>query len=481
MLILFFTIFFLILSWRRLDLAMMLLIIALPSYLIRFNIFGIPTTLLEIMILSAFFVWFIKNFNLVKNNFFNNFKKQNNKIKIRYPFDFEIILLLLISFMAIGTASFNLNSLGIWKAYFFEPILFFILILNIFQEESGKKKLLWSLIISALLISSVAIFQKITGLLIFNEFWAAPETRRVISFFGYPNAVGLYLGPLILVMIGWLSDIVKNFQFSPAYCGINFQTIFNSKIFKQFLKILFIGTVIILSVLVIYFARSEGAMLGVIVGLVFFGLLAGKKIRLITFLLIIIFSCGIYIYSPARNLFINKITLSDLSGQIRQQQWKETLKMLKDNRIISGAGLANYKKIILPYHQEGIFFNSNNDPDFHRKTVFDEAYKKSHWQPTEIYLYPHNIFLNFWSELGLAGLLLFIWIIGKYFYISITNYELRIINYKYLNIGLMCAMIVIIIHGFVDVPYFKNDLAILFWLLIAMISLINFPKKTQKL
>ncbi|MBU2214766.1 hypothetical protein KKA83_02425, partial [Patescibacteria group bacterium] len=122
MLILFFTIFFLILSWRRLDLAMMLLIIALPSYLIRFNIFGIPTTLLEIMILSAFFVWFIKNFNLVKNNFFNNFKKQNNKIKIRYPFDFEIILLLLISFMAIGTASFNLNSLGIWKAYFFEPI-----------------------------------------------------------------------------------------------------------------------------------------------------------------------------------------------------------------------------------------------------------------------------------------------------------------------------------------------------------------------
>ena len=471
MLILFFTIFFLILSWRRLDLAVMFLIIALPSYLIRFNVFGIPTTLLEIMILSAFFTWFIKNFNLVKNNFLNNFKKQNNKIKIKYPFDWEIILLLLISFISVSVAYYSSSSLGAWKAYFFEPILFFILILHIFNNKNGKEKILLSLVTSTLLISLVAIFQKITGLLIFNEFWATPETRRIVSFFGYPNAVGLYLGPLVLVIIGWLSDVVKNFQFSIS----NFQTISNSKIFKQFFKILFIGTTIILSVLAIYFARSEGAILGIIVGLVFFGLLANKKI--ITFLLIILFSCGIYIYSPARNLFINKITLSDLSGQIRQQQWKETSKMLKDNRIISGAGLANYKKTILPYHQEGIFFNSDNDPDFHHKTVFNEAYKKSHWQPTEIYLYPHNIFLNFWSELGLTGLLLFIWIIGKYFYLGIRNQKSEIRN-KYLNIGLICAMIVIVIHGLVDVPYFKNDLAILFWLLIAMISLMGLSPNT---
>ncbi len=33
----------------------------------------------------------------------------------------------------------------------------------------------------------------------------------------------------------------------------------------------------------------------------------------------------------------------DHSGQIRRSQWKETWEMLKDNRIIQGAGLANYK------------------------------------------------------------------------------------------------------------------------------------------
>ena len=152
--------------------------------------------------------------------------------------------------------------------------------------------------------------------------------------------------------------------------------------------------------------------------------------------------------------------------------------MLKAGRVITGAGLANYQNAVAPYHQEGIFFNIDNDPEFHRHVVWDEEYKKSHWQPVEVYLYPHNIFLNFWTELGLAGMVLFIWIIGKYLAISIRNLKLEIRNSKfkenkYLVIGLMCSMVVVIIHGIVDVPYFKNDLAAMFWLLIAMMGFVN--------
>lgn len=471
-----YAIFFLILAVWHLDWAMMLIVAALPSYLIRFNIFGLPTTLLELMILLAFSVWVITNWQRINKNLRESFKKNSKKIKIRYAFGWEMILLLLISFTAIGVADFSANALGVWKAYFFEPILFFILVINMLKNNTNKtrtdinlEKILWPLAISSLAVSVLAIYQKITGAFIFNEFWATETTRRATSFFGYPNAVGLYLGPIILIMTGWLCGIIKNFQFSPAhYCGINFQSIFNFKIFKIF----FISLSIITSILSIYFAKSEGAIVSIAVGLVIFGLLANKKIRLAALLLIMLFSFGIYIYPPAKNYLFDKIALRDLSGQIRQQQWMETWQMLKHERIISGAGLANYQKVIQPYHQAGIFFNKNNDSDFHRKTVFNSNYRRTHWQPTEIYLYPHNIVLNFWSELGLAGLLLFIWIIGKYIYVGSRNQELGIRN-KYLSIGLICAMIVIIIHGLVDVPYFKNDLAILFWLLVAMMSLVK--------
>lgn len=46
----------------------------------------------------------------------------------------------------------------------------------------------------------------------------------------------------------------------------------------------------------------------------------------------------------------------------------------------------------------------------------------------------------------------------------------RVISYGLLVMGLLSAMVVIVVHGLVDVPYFKNDLAVMFWALVAMIS-----------
>jgi hypothetical protein len=474
---------FFILAWRRLDLAIMFLIAVLPAYLIRFNIFGLPSTLLEIMIWSVFLVWAIKNFSQVKNNFLENFKKENKKIKIRYPFDREIVLLLLVAFTAAGVAGFSSSSLGIFKAYFFEPIMFFIVVLNIMKGGKGRNKILWALAISALAVSALAIYQKITGQLIDNPLWAAAATRRVVSFFGYPNAVGLYLGPIVLVMAGWFAFVIASDckeRSNLTYSEPNQRLLRGRALCGDMRTIIFISLTIIASVLSIYFAKSKGALLGVAVGLVVFGLTASKKIRWATIIALILISAGIAVYRPARDLAMENLTFTNKSGQIRKAGWVDSWTMLKDGRFFTGAGLANYQAAVAPYHTEGIFIKDPRDPDTQRKLVYNEVYRTAHWQPLEIYLYPHNIFLNFWSELGLAGLLLFIWIIEKYFFVGIKNYELRITNYKYLNIGLICAMVVMVVHGLVDVPYFKNDLAVIFWLLVAMISMINLEKNYGK-
>jgi len=181
--------------------------------------------------------------------------------------------------------------------------------------------------------------------------------------------------------------------------------------------------------------------------------------------------------------------LRDLSGEIRKQQWRETWEMLTASpaNFALGAGLGGYQSAVAPFHQAGIFFNKDQDPDFRRKIViFDDRYKAEHWQPVEVYLYPHNIFLNFWTELGLAGLLLFIWIMVKSIKVliadirypmsdKISTFKLQITNLasgqdKYLKLGLLGALVVIIVHGLVDVPYFKNDLSLLFWLIIFLIG-----------
>ncbi len=448
---------FLGLALTRLNWAVLLIVTALPTYLIRFKLLGLPLTFLEIMILIAFTVWFFEAF-------WPGFKKliKDRSARMNYPYSVEIILLLIVSLLAIGTAGWSAGALGIWKAYFFEPLLLFILLFNVFKDKKDWLKILSAFAVSAAAVSLFAIFQQATGLLIANPFWADESTRRVVSFFGYPNAVGLYLAPLVIILSGWLASL--NWR--------------DGIFFHDRPKKIGLGLTIIISILAIYFAKSEGALIGLLAGGFIFGLLAGRKSRIATLSLLILIGAGAYFYVPAKDVIIKKATLSDLSGSIRRQQWKETWAMLSDGRIISGAGLNGYQAAVKPYHQEGIFYNSDNLPNFDARTYGSAELRVKYWQPVEIYLYPHNIFLNFWSELGMAGALLFIWIIGKYLFLSLRlSQKLKSQNEpeKYLALGLFAAMIVVIIHGLVDVPYFKNDLAAMFWIIIALGAALNFP------
>jgi len=530
-LIILFSLFFAVLAIYNLQLAISLLIVLLPAYLIRFQFGPLPSTLLEVMIWLVFLVWFIANFSELsprsgipfagKTNVRESFKRlarksTDGRIKIDYPFGREIILLLIVSFIAAGVAGFTNSALGIWKAYFFEPILLYIVVLNVFnpnvipakagiqkdvldeeqildprlrgddKKENGfmPPKLLWPLCLSALAVSLLAIYQKITGNLIDNPFWAAVGTRRVVSFFGYPNAVGLYLGPLVLLFIGWLS-------YAKFVCRA-----------PKKLQLL-IALSITLSLIAIIFAKSAGVILGVAAGLAVFCLLASRRTRIAAIAVIALAVIGCATVPLARHQVWDKLTLRDFSGTVRRIGWNDSWKMLSDGRLIFGAGLANFQQAVKPYHQPG-FYVSDGTSDFWGRLKTDAALRARSWQPLEIYLYPHNIFLNFWSELGLAGMLLFVWLIGKYFFIGLKLINVipakagiqkdaldsgKILdprlrgddnkkvsgddNKKFLVLGLISAMVVIVVHGLVDVPYFKNDLAVLFWLMVAMIGIIN--------
>jgi O-antigen ligase len=437
-----------------LDWALSILLFALPSYLIRFSIFGYPSTLLEGMIIIAFGVWFFK-----EKKYQKLLDWKRSSLSTPYPFGKELIILIIVSYLAVLVSGLNNSALGIWKAYFFEPALVFILLFNVFKGEMIKK-IIWPLAGAALLISLVAIFQKITGLLIFNDFWAQADQRRVVSIFGYPNAVALYLGPVIWLLIGYALTTKKELNW-----------------FKVLLLV-----ISALSLLAIIFASSKGAILAFFLSLTTLLFIILKKFKLFLISGLIIILAMVCFYLPLQKIVVEKIEYSE-SWQIRKLQWQETWNMIRDGRLLSGAGLANYQNSILAYHSEGMFFNKDKDPDFRRKIViFNEEYKKKYWQPLEVYLYPHNFILNFWSELGLLGVLSFIWLFVGYFYLAIKLVKEMIKegdNNKFMVLGLIGAMLMIVFHGLVDVPYFKNDLAILFWLLVASLGCFLINKKAD--
>jgi len=426
-----FSLLFIYLTWRKPIWAIAFIILGLPTYQIRFQLLGVPYTLLEVMIWLAFLVMFIKWFGRRQ-------KLKDKKIPYKsFPFQWLCLFWIVAATLAMALSPNLRAALGLWKAYFIEPVMFFILFIAHIKTKKDLYFIFHFLGLSALVVSALAIHQKFTGWMIPNPFWQAEETRRVTSVFGYPNAIGLYLAPIIMLYFGWLWTETK-------------------KLWPTVYKI----AVILCSTLAVLWAVSEGALFGLATGLIVFLLFYNKKSRLaLTVILGIVIIC-LAINQPLTEQINEKILMQDFSGKIRTSMWSETWEMLKDNPI-TGAGLAGYQQTIEPYHNYNIWIG---------KTM----------QPVEIYLFPHNIFLNFWSELGLLGLVVFILIVGKYFYIVIRlwwqNKGAGSRVSTTIPLSLLCLMLVIIVHGLVDAPYLKNDLAVMFWLFIGIITTITLNK-----
>jgi hypothetical protein len=338
-----FFIIFTIISFYNLRMGIFIILSSLPSYLIRFKLFGIPTTALEGMILLTFLIWMIKKANLqffslpdksgqvgiisppagiptCRDNFQKNIKYQLLKVK-NQKLLFIFVFLLLLSATINMFISPNLReAAGIWKAYFVEPILFFIVLISELAPTSnfdgsptnykfsritnGFQFIITALSISALYISIYAIAQKLFGFPI-----PAPwqGELRVTSVFPYPNAVGLYLAPIIPLLI-----LPLIYNFSP-YGGsrpllgqflslreITRRVIISNKMSNvkcQMSEFLVVGwwlLVVSLSVLAIYFAKSEAALVALMCGLIFFLLFYNNKTRLVLILIFLFLSLCIF-------------------------------------------------------------------------------------------------------------------------------------------------------------------------------------------
>lgn len=414
LLILLFAAAFLYIAIRDRVLALAVLTAALPLYLLRFSIplfvfdFSIPSTMLEIMILELFAAWFLLDR-----------QKDHTPLIHLKPWLLPLLLLMTGATVGILVAPDLRAALGIWRAFFLEPILFFIVFVDLIRTTKHRNMIIGALGITVVMIGLSAVIQKITGYGIPNPYWQQEATRRVTSFYGYPNAIGLFSAPIIILLTG---RMVSLFRSPYRYRNV---------------WILLTGTAVLLGVLAIFFAVSEGAILATAAGLLILGLLM-KDTRKYALMTIIIACIIVIAYRPATNYASGIISLSDDSGSVRRIVWHESVMMLGDHPVF-GAGLSGYRHRLVPYHEA------------------------TH---IEIFMYPHSVLLNFLSETGLIGLTGFLWLLWIFFAKVIPLIRK---DESWLPATLCASMLAILIHGLVDVPYLKNDLAVLFLIIVGLV------------
>jgi putative inorganic carbon (HCO3(-)) transporter len=432
-----FFIFYIFFGWFKPKYALGLILLLLPTYQIKFQIWQIPFTFLEAMVLILFICWAVRKIkdkiSKIKNN-----QSTDGQISIKNLKRDNWFWLILV-WLAVATVSMFIApdlraAAGVWKAYFLEPILFLIIFVDLIRNKQDLKIIYAAILFLVYSLGVVVFYQKMTGQGVLSvETLGADKILRPTGLFSHPNFLGLFLGPLIVLAF---SQIVN---FEPK----KFLTPINSLI------LLFLG------VGALFFARSEGAIIGLAAGIVFY-LLFFKKIRKYVLIGLVAAVLLAAVYPTPRQYFLEKAFLRDLSGQFRLNIWSGATSLLKTSPIL-GVGLDGYEKLISDYQAKNFIANNG-------EKLFAPP------QP-----YPHNLFLAIWLEMGLAGLVVFLWMIVKFFKQGFEDIKKEPV----LTASVMGAMVCVLVHGLVDTPYFKNDLAILFWLIIGMGMVVNNLKKEE--
>jgi O-antigen ligase len=331
----------------------------------------------------------------------------------RSPFLLPAAIFIVAGAISVVVAPDRRAALGIYRAYLIEPIAFFFVLSTI---VSGYKRAL--LVLGGLAVAGVVVGLANSAVVldaIRHHTWNPAVTAPVIIYTN-ANAVALFLVPLI----GVAGSLVLHDS-------------------NQRIRIASLAFVVI-AVASTLFSFSRGgylALAAVALGLALshrrrWWLVGGAVAAAIVLVLI----------PPINHRLAVEVNFSNGSNTLvgRFELWRVSLQMLQQH-LLFGAGLAGFSQTIGPY-----------------------------WNPTHTdrFIYPHNIVLTFWSETGLLGLAAFTWIMFTGFVQSWRGWRARQSEWRPLELGVFLALVAVVVHGLVDVPYFKNDLAFEFWVLLGL-------------
>ncbi len=320
---------------------------------------------------------------------------------------------LLLLDIAVITSMFTSRHIEISLGAFFFKMLEYLLIFFMMAEVINTKRRFVNILIaisaSSFIVGLDGIYQIITKHDFLRGF--PLYAGKMTASFQFPNNFGGYLTVALPIFI---SFIIRGTA-------------------RRKIRI----SLLVLSALLmvcLVFTQARGAWLGFIVGLFVVSLFSGKKTFFITIaFLIILFSFSPAVVKDQVKSFARLST--DTSTDDRVIIWKTGWKMFTD-RPVFGHGL-------------GTFMN-----------VFSGYKPKSY---SEI-VYAHNCYLQMAAEIGITGLLIFLWFLFALFKSAV--FRAARTEDKFLKAaltGITAGILGYLAHSFFDTNLFSLSLAVLFW------------------
>lgn len=380
----------------------------MPLYLVRFQILGMPSNLLEILIGLGFLIWICVDYRKILRELRG------------FPYLFPVALLLggLILSALVGD---NLRvSTGIIRGWFVFPLLFALMVRGGVNNEKDRLDFLQIFYWSAAAVSVIALMYFLYGYLTYDG--------RLRAFWQSPNHLAMYIAPGVI--LGFWKIFCKTKSRERKQKSIN---------------VIATITGLILMLLTLYLTYSYAAWIAVIIGILTVVIFGNKKkskmVRWTVCLMMIL--VAIFIFQAKKSKFSDLVHLNERSSLAsRVMIWESSLRIIQDNWLF-GIGPGNFQDKYLDYQK-------------HFPPYLEWAVPQ-----------PHNIFLAFWLQSGLLGLVGFVWLIALWYKKALEKIKRN--EAECIPLVLLGIMTYFLFHGMVDTTYWKNDLSVMFWLVISLL------------
>jgi O-antigen ligase len=291
--------------------------------------------------------------------------------------------------------------------------------LVVLSSESKEDLPIFSSVLLVLMLDGiVSILQYFFLLALPPDYWGnSVEPKRAIGLFVHPNAHSLFITPLLSWVMPFLYEQVRLLWEKG----------------KRFLPIFYLFCFAI-GVVGLFLSLSRGGWLGFAFACVVFVFAVSSKVLKKIFLSLALFSVIFVLSVPVLRYRVALPFYGEKSAVARLSLWNTAGKMIKDSPLF-GKGVNGFNLNWDKY---------NSDPGLLH------------------YNFPHNIFLNFWVDFGLPGMIAFISLCCVLIWKGVVNKK-----QNRFALPLVLALIAILAHGLIDIPYLKNDLALMFWLFVS--------------
>jgi len=376
---------------------------------------------------------------------FNVLKKEEFKI-ISTPLNIPVLSFIIICVLSLIWSDSPFISLKELPLFLSGPLLYFVIVNNIYNERQINR------IIGAVIV--VGALFGIYGILQYNGidflFWVGNVERgKVFGLFG--NA-GYFAEYLIL----------------PLPIAISLFLVSKNKIIKL---LLLIGILTMVGAMALTFTRTP--YLSLVISFIFMLFLffvsrgkilfkENKKIFIVIFTAIILI-VSLFVIPTSLNekgtvlsTIKERVSLSEFVSEFtsgrRTAIWKYTIPIIKDYPLL-GSGIGSFKYNSLRYQAK--FFDQGDNRALYPYGVADKT---------------HNEYLQLWAELGIIGLIIFIWLIFAYFNYGLKTLKREKDQYKQgIIIGLMGSVMAFLIDSIFWFPLHHSFTSFLFWLCLGLL------------